>query len=50
MDFRTLIDLAVTQLIAKLEGRYTEVPLRLVPCVLRERESTGPIQGIRKSS
>jgi DNA-binding LacI/PurR family transcriptional regulator len=43
MNFRTLVDLTVAQLIAKVEGRYTEIPLRLIPCVLREGESTGRI-------
>jgi DNA-binding LacI/PurR family transcriptional regulator len=43
MNFRTLVDLTVTQLIAKVEGRYTEIPLRLIPCVLREGESTSRV-------
>jgi DNA-binding LacI/PurR family transcriptional regulator len=41
MNISTLMDLTVTQLISKLEGRYSELSSRLIPCVLRERQSTG---------
>jgi DNA-binding LacI/PurR family transcriptional regulator len=41
MDIHTLMDSVVTQLTAKLDGRFMELPLRLIPCVLRERQSTG---------
>jgi DNA-binding LacI/PurR family transcriptional regulator len=44
MDIHALMDLTVTQLIAKFEGRYAELPQRLVPCVLRERQSAGKIR------
>jgi len=42
MEGRELMELAVGQLIAKLEESYFEVPRRLVPCRLFERMSTGP--------
>jgi DNA-binding LacI/PurR family transcriptional regulator len=42
IDIPRVMDLTVTQLIAKLEGRYAELSLRLIPCILRERQSTGP--------
>ncbi|MDR0554578.1 MAG: LacI family transcriptional regulator [Treponema sp.] len=45
MDIHTLMDLAVTQLIAKLDGRYAELPERLIACVLRERQSAGAAGG-----
>jgi DNA-binding LacI/PurR family transcriptional regulator len=42
MDIGRLIEAVVSLLIAKIEGRYAEIPERLVPCTLREHQSTGP--------
>jgi DNA-binding LacI/PurR family transcriptional regulator len=42
MDISRLIEATVSQLIAKIEGRYIEIPERLVPCTLREYQSAGP--------
>ena len=42
MEGAELMELAVGQLIAKLESSYFEVPQRLIPCRLVERESAGP--------
>ncbi|MDR2376207.1 MAG: LacI family transcriptional regulator [Treponema sp.] len=42
MNIGRLIEATVSQLIAKIEGRYIEIPERLVPCILREYQSTGP--------
>jgi DNA-binding LacI/PurR family transcriptional regulator len=39
MDIPTLMDSTVTQLIAKLEGNYSEISTRLIPCILHERQS-----------
>jgi DNA-binding LacI/PurR family transcriptional regulator len=41
MDIHTLMDSAVTQLAAKIDGRYAELKQRLIPCVLHERQSAG---------
>lgn len=41
MDAQAMMEAAVDQLIAKLEGRYAELSTRLIPCVLRERNSAG---------
>jgi DNA-binding LacI/PurR family transcriptional regulator len=46
MNIHILMDLTVTQLIAKLEGRYSEIALRLIPCILREGQSTGRCIGL----
>jgi DNA-binding LacI/PurR family transcriptional regulator len=43
MDAQAMMEAAVDQLIAKLESRYTELSTRLIPCVLRERNSTGMV-------
>jgi DNA-binding LacI/PurR family transcriptional regulator len=45
MDIGRLMEATVSQLIAKIEGRYVEIPERLVPCTLREHRSTGPVRG-----
>jgi DNA-binding LacI/PurR family transcriptional regulator len=42
MNIERLMETTVSQLIAKIEGRYIEIPERLVPCTLREYQSTGP--------
>jgi DNA-binding LacI/PurR family transcriptional regulator len=42
MNTEQLIEAAVSQLIAKIEGNYAEIPERLIPCTLREHQSTGP--------
>ncbi len=42
MEGNALMGLAVGELIAKLEGKYLEVPRRLIPCRLVERSSSGP--------
>ncbi|MDR2482294.1 MAG: LacI family transcriptional regulator [Treponema sp.] len=41
MDIHALMDAAAAQLIAKLNGRYAEITERLIPCILRERQSSG---------
>ncbi|MDR2070939.1 MAG: LacI family transcriptional regulator [Treponema sp.] len=40
MDSTSIMDITVSQLIAKLNGKYEELPMRLIPCILRERQST----------
>jgi DNA-binding LacI/PurR family transcriptional regulator len=45
MNIHILMDLTVTQLIAKLDGQYSELSQRLVPCILRERQSVGRRSG-----
>lgn len=45
MDVERLIEMVVSLLIAKIEGSYVEIPERLVPCTLREHQSTGPAKG-----
>jgi DNA-binding LacI/PurR family transcriptional regulator len=40
MDINAMMDAAMSQLIAKIEGRYAELSTRLIPCILRERNST----------
>ncbi|MDR2177917.1 MAG: LacI family transcriptional regulator [Treponema sp.] len=42
MDIGRLVEAAVSQLIAKIEGHYVEIQERLIPCILREYQSTGP--------
>jgi DNA-binding LacI/PurR family transcriptional regulator len=41
MESHTLMELAIGQLIARLEDSYFEVPQRLIPCTLAERKSSG---------
>ncbi|MDR1565940.1 MAG: LacI family transcriptional regulator [Treponema sp.] len=41
MDTKTIMEQVTSRLIAKLEGCYADSPPPLVPCVLRERESSG---------
>ncbi|MDR3276885.1 MAG: LacI family transcriptional regulator [Treponema sp.] len=41
MDIDAMMEAAISQLIAKIEGRYAELSTRLIPCILRERDSTG---------
>jgi DNA-binding LacI/PurR family transcriptional regulator len=48
MNIHVLMDLTVTQLIAKLDGQYSEVSQRLIPCILRERQSAGRGSGRKK--
>jgi DNA-binding LacI/PurR family transcriptional regulator len=43
MDSQAMMEAAVDQLIAKLEGRYSELTTRLIPCVLREKNSAGKV-------
>ncbi|MCD1655857.1 LacI family transcriptional regulator [Treponema zuelzerae] len=43
MEGDKLMELAVGQLIARLEGTYFEVPRRLIPCTLVERSSSAPL-------
>jgi DNA-binding LacI/PurR family transcriptional regulator len=41
MDINAMMGAAISQLIAKIEGRYAELSTRLIPCILRERNSAG---------
>jgi DNA-binding LacI/PurR family transcriptional regulator len=41
MEGHALMSLAVGELIARIEKKYFEVPQRLMPCTLVERETTG---------
>ena len=43
MDIHTLMNAVITQLTAKLDGRYAELTRRLFPCILRERQSTAAL-------
>lgn len=44
MEGTALMELAVGELIARLEGKYFEVPLRVIPCTLVTRASSGPVR------
>jgi DNA-binding LacI/PurR family transcriptional regulator len=48
MDSPVLMSLTVDQLIDKLEGRPVETRGRLIPCVFRERQSTGRARDDRR--
>lgn len=50
MEGEALMELAVGELIAKLDGTYFEVPRRLIPCRLVERSSSGPARGTKQKN
>ena len=39
MDINAMMEAVISQLIAKIERRYAELSTRLIPCILRERNS-----------
>jgi DNA-binding LacI/PurR family transcriptional regulator len=46
LEGTALMELAIGELIAKLEKTYFEVPQRLIPGTLVERKSSGPVPNV----